>query len=73
MKILQRLEHKNILKLEDFFETKESVYFVLDYIENGSLTSVMKKFGEFPGTLSLPFYPRHINILSVEVAFRSKI
>ena len=48
---MRSLSHVNILKIMDFIETKQYLYFVFEYIENGSLTDVIKKFGTFPESL----------------------
>lgn len=49
--ILKRLNHPNIVKIYGFFETANTLYFVLEYIESGSLASLSKKFGVFPENL----------------------
>lgn len=49
--ILKRLNHPNILKIYNFVETPYTLYFVLEYIESGSLAGLVKKYGVFPEPL----------------------
>ena len=35
--IMRKLKHKNILQIEEVFETDNSVYLIMEYIEGGSL------------------------------------
>lgn len=49
--ILQRLNHPNILKIFSFVETPYTLYFILEYIESGSLAGLVKKYGVFPEPL----------------------
>ncbi|ERN00041.1 hypothetical protein AMTR_s00105p00070700 [Amborella trichopoda] len=47
------LNHKNIVKYLGSFKTKTHLYIILEYVENGSLASIIKpnKFGPFPESL----------------------
>lgn len=49
--ILKRLNHPNIEKIYGIIETKTSLYFVLEFVESGSLASLVKKYGVFPEPL----------------------
>ncbi|EFA86693.1 putative protein serine/threonine kinase [Heterostelium album PN500] len=49
--LLKNLNHTNIVKYIRYVKTKECLYIVLEYVENGSLSSIIKKFGKFPETL----------------------
>ncbi|EGG21702.1 putative protein serine/threonine kinase [Cavenderia fasciculata] len=49
--LLKNLNHANIVKYIRYVKTKECLYIVLEYVENGSLSSIIKKFGKFPETL----------------------
>jgi len=49
--ILKRLNHPNIVKIFAFVETPNTLYFVLEYVECGSLAGLLKKFGVFPEQL----------------------
>jgi serine/threonine protein kinase len=49
--LLRQLDHLNIVKLQDFMEDKDYLYFVLEYVESGSLYKLLKKFGTFPESL----------------------
>lgn len=51
--LLKNLNHKNIVKYRGSFKTKTHLYIILEYVENGSLASIIKpnKFGAFPESL----------------------
>jgi serine/threonine protein kinase len=55
--LLKNLNHKNIVKYLGSFKTKTHLYIILEYVENGSLASMIKpnKFGAFPESL-VAFY-----------------
>ena len=44
IKILQSLNHTNIVKLEEVKATKDYYYIVMEYINGGSLTDCLKKY-----------------------------
>jgi serine/threonine protein kinase len=57
--LLQRLRHKNIVKYVDHYQSKHCIYKVIllelllsikRYMEIGSLATLVKKHGVFPGT-----------------------
>ena len=47
IKIQKKLNDTNIVKLEYFFEDKDNVYLVLEYAQNGSLFTLMRKKKKF--------------------------
>ncbi|KAK4686255.1 hypothetical protein P7C73_g3874, partial [Tremellales sp. Uapishka_1] len=49
--LLKNLNHANIVKYKGFARDKESLFIVLEYCENGSLQSILKRFGKFPESL----------------------
>lgn len=50
--LMQKLNHKNIVKYIDTIRTNDSLNIILEYIENGSLSNLLKKFGgSFPESL----------------------
>ncbi|XP_024545433.1 MAP3K epsilon protein kinase 1 isoform X1 [Selaginella moellendorffii] len=51
--LLKNLNHKNIVKYRGSIKTKTHLYIILEYVENGSLASIVKpnKFGAFPESL----------------------
>ena len=51
--LLKTLNHKNIVKYIGSFKTRTHLYIILEYMENGSLSSVIKpnRFGVFPESL----------------------
>jgi serine/threonine protein kinase len=57
IELLKTLHHKNIVKYIGSFKTRTHLYIILEYMENGSLASIIKpnKFGTFPETLVAVF------------------
>jgi serine/threonine protein kinase len=53
VELLKNLNHRNIVKYVGSFKTKSHLYIILEYMENGALSSVIKasKFGPFPESL----------------------
>lgn len=49
--LLKNLNHLNIVKYIKYVKTKEYLCIVLEYVENGSLANIVKKFGKFPESL----------------------
>ncbi|KAE8540292.1 hypothetical protein D1P53_003236 [Cryptococcus gattii VGV] len=49
--LLKNLNHTNIVKYKGFARDKESLWIILEYCENGSLQTILKKFGKFPESL----------------------
>nr|ODO01011.1 STE/STE11/CDC15 protein kinase [Cryptococcus depauperatus CBS 7855] len=49
--LLKNLNHANIVKYKGFVRDKENLFIVLEYCENGSLQTILKKFGKFPESL----------------------
>lgn len=41
---MKKLNHKNIVKYLDHKITKTSLYIMMEYVENGSLLDLIKKF-----------------------------
>ncbi|EKM79117.1 hypothetical protein AGABI1DRAFT_120578 [Agaricus bisporus var. burnettii JB137-S8] len=49
--LLKNLNHANIVKYKGFVKTREYLYIILEFCENGSLHNIVKKFGKFPENL----------------------
>lgn len=49
--LLRKLNHRNIVKYLDCQRTDTSLFLILEYVEGGSLASILKKFGSFPESL----------------------
>ena len=50
--LLKKLKHPNIVKYIDTIRSETALNIVIEYVENGSLASLVKKFGGgFPETL----------------------
>ncbi|GJJ15641.1 hypothetical protein Clacol_009919 [Clathrus columnatus] len=48
---LGEIMHANIVKYKGFVKTREYLYIILEYCENGSLHNICKRFGKFPENL----------------------
>ncbi|KAK9805307.1 hypothetical protein WJX73_000155 [Symbiochloris irregularis] len=53
IELLKNLNHRNIVKYIGSFKTRSHLYIILEYMENGALSSHIKpsKFGNFPESL----------------------
>ncbi|CAG8775275.1 9270_t:CDS:2, partial [Acaulospora morrowiae] len=51
IELLKNLNHANIVKYKGFFKSKDYLYIILEFCENGSLHNICKKFGKFPENL----------------------
>ncbi|KAG8846902.1 hypothetical protein FRB96_001747 [Tulasnella sp. 330] len=49
--LLKNLNHANIVKYKGYVKTRENLYIILEYCENGSLNNICKRFGKFPENL----------------------
>lgn len=48
IELLKKFEHKNIIKVLDSVQRTNSLTFVLEYMDHGSLASYVAKWGAFP-------------------------
>ena len=46
--LLKNLNHPNIVKYKGSEKTRDYLYIILEYCENGSLHNICKRFGKFP-------------------------
>ncbi|TIB38193.1 hypothetical protein E3P86_01771 [Wallemia ichthyophaga] len=49
--LLKNLHHPRIVRYGGFVKTKDALFVILEYCENGSLASICKRFGKFPEAL----------------------
>ncbi|QRW20101.1 STE/STE11 kinase [Rhizoctonia solani] len=49
--LLKILDHPNIVKYKGYVKTRDCLYIILEYCENGSLHNICKRFGKFPENL----------------------
>ncbi|KAG7088758.1 hypothetical protein E1B28_012724 [Marasmius oreades] len=49
--LLKNLNHPNIVKYKGFVKTRDFLYIILEFCENGSLHGILKRFGKFPENL----------------------
>eukprot|EP01099_Mayorella_cantabrigiensis_P000491 TRINITY_DN1228_c0_g3_i1.p1 TRINITY_DN1228_c0_g3~~TRINITY_DN1228_c0_g3_i1.p1 ORF type:complete len:212 (-),score=41.08 TRINITY_DN1228_c0_g3_i1:539-1138(-) len=45
LNLLRSLSHENIVQLIDFHDCSTHMYFILEFVEGGSLNGILKKFG----------------------------
>lgn len=50
--LLQKLNHPNIVQYVGAIRSEKHLNIILEFIENGSLLTILKKFGKFPETLA---------------------
>ena len=53
LELLKELNHVNILSYKGFIRTSEHINIVLDFVEGGSLNSILAKFGPIPEKLAI--------------------
>eukprot|EP01103_Thecamoeba_quadrilineata_P002533 TRINITY_DN12482_c0_g1_i1.p1 TRINITY_DN12482_c0_g1~~TRINITY_DN12482_c0_g1_i1.p1 ORF type:complete len:587 (-),score=105.90 TRINITY_DN12482_c0_g1_i1:53-1642(-) len=53
--MLQNLFHPNIVRFIDYEDTDHHLYFIMEYVEGGSLHEAMRKFGVFPEGLLMRY------------------
>lgn len=52
LELLQKLNHPNIVQYVEAVRSEQHLNIMLEFIENGSLLTILKKFGKFPETLA---------------------
>jgi serine/threonine protein kinase len=53
--VMAGLDHVNILKIFEVIKSKKRIYFVLDYIDRGSLLQLIKAVGVFTDEVAAYF------------------
>lgn len=53
--LLKRLNHPNIVKYVDTINTENNLYIIIEYIENGSLSDIIKKFNTLTEVLCVRY------------------
>ena len=48
VELLRNLSHPQIIRFHETIRTEHHLYLVLEYVENGSLASILKTFGRLP-------------------------
>ena len=49
--LLKLLENPYIVEYRESFNTKDTLYIVMEFVENGSLSTMLKKYGRLPEAL----------------------
>ena len=63
IKIMRKIEHKNVCKLYSVFESEDEVFLVMEYIPYGSLLKLITEEGELPESTALKFMRTFIETL----------
>ncbi|KAM3135298.1 hypothetical protein pb186bvf_012596 [Paramecium bursaria] len=71
IKIQRRLNHAHVCKLFHYFEDKENVYLILEYAENGSLFSYIKKRTKLPENEAFVYFFQ--TCLGIDYLHKNKI
>jgi serine/threonine protein kinase len=53
LELLKELDHVNVMGYKGFIRTSEHINIVLDFVEGGSLSSILGKFGAIPERLAV--------------------
>ena len=56
--LLKLLKNPYIVEYRESFNTSETLYIVMEFIENGSLATIVKKFGRLPERLLVAYIPQ---------------
>ncbi|EIE78497.1 hypothetical protein RO3G_03201 [Rhizopus delemar RA 99-880] len=59
--LLKTLSHSNVIRYLGFIQNQNSINIILEYAENGSLSSTLKAFGAFPEKLVASFCIKILN------------
>ncbi|ODV94729.1 hypothetical protein PACTADRAFT_43465, partial [Pachysolen tannophilus NRRL Y-2460] len=54
--IMKLLNHKNVLRLYDVWETSKALYLVLEYVESGELFDLLVEKGPLPEEIAVTFF-----------------
>ena len=79
IELLRNLHHPNIVEYIGSFKTRSHLYIIMEFMENGALSSIIKpnKFGPFPESLAAAYisqvradqYPRLLTVRCRHCAF----
>lgn len=61
---MKGLKHRNCLGFYELIETKKYIYFILEYVEGGSLYKLLKRFGVFPEPLVAVYIEQALQALA---------
>lgn len=61
--LFKLVDHPNIVRLELTFQDDESLFFLLEYAQNGELTNLIKEMKEIPFELTQFFAAEIVNAL----------
>jgi serine/threonine protein kinase len=50
--VLEKLNHSNVVKFIGYVKTQDFLHLVLEYVEEGALSDVLKDYGRFPENIT---------------------
>jgi serine/threonine protein kinase len=59
--LMKRLDHPNITKFRDVVETVGHLHFILEYIDSGSLASLIQRYGSLSEKLCIVYIRQVLN------------
>ena len=64
LNLLKKLHHQNIVEYKETIQSENALYIVLEFVENGSLAQMLKRFDCFPETLTAVYVYQVLNGLA---------
>jgi serine/threonine protein kinase len=64
IRILKRLNHPNVVQYVNCYQKRGYLYIVFEYVESGSLSDIVRRFGRFPEQLVMIYIQQVLKGLS---------
>ncbi len=64
LNLLRKLHHQNIVEYKETIQSDNALYIVLEFVENGSLLQMIKRYGCFPEPLTAVYVYQVLNGLA---------
>jgi len=61
VELLKMFDHPNIVKYYGLIQTQGFIHLIMEFVENGSLQGIVKKFGVFPESLARSYLVQILN------------
>ena len=63
IKILKRFHHSHIMRLYESFESKDSIYLVMEYVPSGELYNLIERRGRLPESEARKYFQQIISAI----------